>query len=164
VRHFFLGGVEASLQALAQKAQTIPGFVLAGVHAPPFQPLEQMDFDGMAALLREAGAEMVWVFLGNPKQELFCAEMRTRLPHVLFAAVGAALEHVALEGCEAPALLQRTGLEWAWRVYREPKRLWRRYAATVPQGLWLMARTAATACSRALRGGRQRHLLPGAPA
>jgi len=163
-RHFLLGGVESALQALAGEAEKIPGFTLAGIYAPPFQPLEQMDFDGMAERIRAAGAQMVWVFLGNPKQELFCIEMSKRLPTVMFAAVGAALNYLVQDGFEAPPLVRKLWLEWAWRLYREPRRLWRRYAATVPQGLWLLARATLTACGRAMRGGRNRHLFDGAAA
>lgn len=164
VRHFFLGGTEAVLQALTTKLGRIGGLTVAGWHAPPFAAFEQMDLATIEQLLRAAQAQVVWVFLGNPKQELFCAAMARRLPSVLFCAVGAALEFLAVEGREAPRAWQNAGFEWAWRVAQEPRRLWRRYAATVPAGLLLLAQTGAIATGRALRGGRQRYLINGLPA
>jgi len=163
-RHFFLGGTQGALDALAAKVAAYPNLTLAGVLSPPFTPFEQMDLDAIEARLRAAEAQVVWVFLGNPKQELVSQALSRRLPQVLFCAVGAALEYMVVEGREAPRLVQQAGLEWAWRVAQEPRRLWRRYAATVPAGLWLLAHTGAVAAGRALRGGRQRHLFDGVAA
>lgn len=160
-RHFFLGGLQESLDALASQVRALPNFTLAGVYAPPFAAFEAMDLDDIERRLREAGADVVWVFLGNPKQELFCAAMLERMPGVVFAAVGAALEYSTVAGREAPRAVQKAGFEWAWRVYREPRRLWRRYAVTVPQGLVLLANSAVLGLLRGVTGGRSRFIFSG---
>lgn len=156
VRHFFLGGTQAALEALAAQIASQPNVTLAGYHSPPFTPFEDMDLPAIAARLEAAKPRVVWVFLGAPKQELVCAALHARLPGMVFVAVGAALDFATKPGREAPRLLQSVGLEWAWRLMKEPKRLWRRYVATVPLGSLLLAEVAVLAGLRALSGGRAR--------
>lgn len=159
VRHFFLGGTQAALEALAAQISSQPNVTLAGYHSPPFAPFEAMDLEAMAERLTLAQCHVVWVFLGAPKQELVCAALHARLPGMVFVAVGAALDFATQPGREAPKVMQSFGLEWAWRLFSEPKRLWRRYIATVPLGALLLLEVAVLACLRALSGGRGRYLL-----
>jgi N-acetylglucosaminyldiphosphoundecaprenol N-acetyl-beta-D-mannosaminyltransferase len=84
------------------------------------------------AELAASGAGVVFVGLGCPRQERWCHEHRGRLSSVL-VGVGAAFDFHAETVPQAPALLQRAGLEWAYRLSVEPQRLWRRYARIVPQ-------------------------------
>ncbi len=159
VRHYFLGGTQAALEALVARIASLPNVTLAGYHSPPFTPFEDMDLPAIAARLKAAQPRVVWVFLGAPKQELVCAALHARLPGIVFVAVGAALDFATKPGREAPRVMQSFGLEWAWRLLSEPKRLWRRYIATVPLGALLLLEVAVLACLRALGGGRGRYLL-----
>lgn len=159
VRHFFLGGTQAALDTLAGQMAAQPNFTLAGTYSPPFTSFEAMDLAGIETRLLAARPDVVWVFLGAPKQELFSMSMHARMPGTLFMAVGAALDFATKPGREAPLAMQKLGLEWAWRLVSEPKRLWRRYITTVPLGFLLLCEVAGLACFRALSGGRRRHLL-----
>lgn len=159
VRHFFLGGSQPALEALAAQIKTQPNVTLAGLYSPPFTPFEAMDLDIMVEHLTAARCDVVWVFLGAPKQELVSAALHARLPQVIFVAVGAALDFATKPGREAPRALQMLGLEWAWRLAKEPKRLWRRYISTVPLGFVLLADVAVLALVRAISGGRGRFLI-----
>lgn len=156
VRHYLLGGTQAALEALAAQIASQPNLTLAGYHSPPFTAFEAMDLPAIAARLEAAQPHVVWVFLGAPKQELVSAALHARLPGMIFVAVGAALDFATKPGREAPIWLQKLGLEWAWRLLKEPKRLWRRYVATVPLGGLLLAEVAVVAGWRALSGGRGR--------
>ena len=83
----------------------------------------------------KSDAEIVWVGLGTPKQDYEAARLAGRLSMV-FIAVGAAFDFVAGHKNEAPTLVQRAGLEWAYRLISEPRRLWRRYLFGNVRFLW----------------------------
>jgi N-acetylglucosaminyldiphosphoundecaprenol N-acetyl-beta-D-mannosaminyltransferase len=83
---------------------------------------------------------VVWVGIGQPKQELWMARMRPRLEPALLVGVGAAFDFHAGLVAQAPPWMQRAGLEWAFRLSREPRRLWRRYARYNPMFIAAFAR------------------------
>ena len=78
-------------------------------------------------------ADVVWVGIGVPKQEKWMARMRHRLAAPVLLGVGAAFDFHAGVIPQAPARLQRLGLEWAFRLVQEPRRLWRRYLRYNPR-------------------------------
>ena len=80
-----------------------------------------------------SGAAVVWVGTGQPKQELWMQRMRPRLSAPLLVGVGAAFDFHAGLVSQAPPWMQRSGLEWTYRLSREPRRLWRRYARYNPR-------------------------------
>jgi N-acetylglucosaminyldiphosphoundecaprenol N-acetyl-beta-D-mannosaminyltransferase len=84
------------------------------------------------AAIEASGAEVVWVGTGQPKQEKWMLAMRPRLSAPLLVGVGAAFDFHAGLVSQAPRWMQRSGLEWAYRLSREPRRLWRRYARYNP--------------------------------
>ncbi len=90
--------------------------------------------------IRSSGADLVWVGLGMPKQELWMQQARAELPGVALIGVGAAFDFIAGTKKEAPAWIQRAGLEWLFRLSQEPKRLWRRYIINNPLYALLLAR------------------------
>ncbi|HSK97374.1 MAG TPA: WecB/TagA/CpsF family glycosyltransferase, partial [Euzebyales bacterium] len=79
-----------------------------------------------------SGADIVWVGLGMPRQELFMHRIAPRLPGVALVGVGAAFDFLSGTVEQAPAWMQRAGLEWLFRLSREPRRLWRRYVLNNP--------------------------------
>jgi N-acetylglucosaminyldiphosphoundecaprenol N-acetyl-beta-D-mannosaminyltransferase len=145
-RHYFLGGAEgvADLLATTMRAR-VPGLRVAGVETPPFRPLDTAEIEAMRARIRESGAQIVWVGLGTPKQELFMAAHAPHLPGTIAMGVGAAFDVATGRIPRAPRLLQIAGLEWAYRLAREPRRLWRRYLDTIPRFLLIAARDALSA-------------------
>jgi len=87
----------------------------------------------VAAEIDASGAQVVWVGVGVPKQEKWMAAMRPRLRAPVLVGVGAAFDFHAGLVPQAPGWMQRSGLEWLFRLSREPRRLWRRYARHNPR-------------------------------
>src|SRR3954469_10789886 len=123
--------------ALAQLARTLrlrhPGLKIVGGYAPPFRPLTDAEEAAVAHDINRSGADVVWVGIGVPKQEKWMARMRPRLQAPVLIGVGAAFDFHAGLVPQAPATLQRYGLEWLFRMFQEPRRLWRRYARYKPR-------------------------------
>lgn len=127
-RHFLLGGSEATLAKLrGVLADRYPGVVLAGCYSPPFGAWPADENERIAAAIRTAGANLVWVGLGCPKQERWIADNKHLLPPCVCLGVGAAFAFHAGEVRQAPAWLQDAGLEWLHRLCMEPRRLFKRY-------------------------------------
>lgn len=127
-RHFFYGGGEGVADLLARRlGERFAGLAVVGTHCPPFRPLREDERRVVADEIRASGADFVWVGLSTPKQERFMAEMAPLLPGVVLLGVGAAFDFHAGLKPQAPRWLQRSGLEWAFRLATEPRRLWRRY-------------------------------------
>lgn len=132
-RHYLFGADEATLERLRAAADRIaPGVEIVGWHAPPFRPLTSAEEDAVVADVRRSGAQLVWVGLGMPKQELWMHHIHERLPGVTLLGVGAAFDLLSGTIPQAPDWLQERGLEWAYRLWREPRRLWRRYLYNNP--------------------------------
>ena len=126
-RHFFLGTTEATLNAMTSQATSRwPGVVIAGCYAPPYAPVDDAFIEGCVAAVSSADADIVWVGLGSPKQD-FVATQITRRTGIATAGVGAAFDFVAGTVSPAPVWMQNSGLEWVYRLVREPRRLWKRY-------------------------------------
>lgn len=127
---FLYGSTPDTLARLQQRlAEAFPGLRIAGAISPPFRPLTEAEQETVAATIAASGAGTVWVSLGCPKQELWIASMRGRIPAVM-VGVGAAFDFHAGTVRRAPAWMQARGLEWLHRLASEPRRLWRRYLVT----------------------------------
>lgn len=127
VRHFLLGSTPETLRLLETNLRSrYPEAKIVGTHSPPFRPLSVDELADQDRSIDESGADIVWVGLGTPKQDIEAARLAQVLP-VTAVAVGAAFDFVAGTVREAPAALSKCGLEWAYRLCREPRRLWRRY-------------------------------------
>lgn len=131
--HFFLGATDETLERLTASAHDLaPGVQIVGTFAPPYRALTATEEDEIVESVRRSGADMVWVGLGMPKQELWMHHIRERLPGVTLLGVGAAFDLLSGTVPQAPDWLQDRGLEWAYRLWREPRRLWRRYLFNNP--------------------------------
>jgi N-acetylglucosaminyldiphosphoundecaprenol N-acetyl-beta-D-mannosaminyltransferase len=133
-----------SEQALDQLVESLrrrfPGLRIVGGWSPPFRELTESERDEVAQRINASGADVVWVGTGQPKQEKWMAAMRDRLDAPILAAVGAAFDFHAGLVQQAPDWMQRIGLEWCYRLAREPRRLWRRYARYNPRFVAAFAR------------------------
>ena len=137
-RHFFYGGSAHVPDRLAANLrQRFPGLHVAGVYSPPFRPLTDEEDDGVVKLINSARPHIVWVGLSTPKQEQWMAKHVGRLDGAVLIGVGAAFDFHAGVKRQAPLWMQRSGLEWVFRLVTEPRRLWRRYAVNIPSFLWL---------------------------
>lgn len=132
--YLYGGRDERSLQLLRDRLlQRFPGLLIAGGYSPPFRPLTEEERQHVVADIDGSGAQVVWVGTGQPKQELWMAQMRPRLRAPLLVGVGAAFDFHAGLVAQAPPWMQRSGLEWLFRLSREPRRLWRRYLTQNPR-------------------------------
>jgi N-acetylglucosaminyldiphosphoundecaprenol N-acetyl-beta-D-mannosaminyltransferase len=127
-RHFFYGGDEGVAELLAHRlTERFPGLAVAGTRTPPFRPQTAEERARDIDRIRDSRADIVWVGLGTPKQERWMAEMVDELPGAVLIGVGAAFDFHAGVKRQAPRWMQRSGLEWLFRLCSEPRRLWRRY-------------------------------------
>ena len=131
--HFFYGASNKALTLLqSNMADRFPGLNIAGAFSPPFRPLSRTEDEEVVERINESGADVVWVGLSTPKQEQWMAAHRARLRAPVLIGVGAAFDFHAGLVRQAPRILQRSGLEWAFRMAMEPRRLWRRYMTNNP--------------------------------
>jgi N-acetylglucosaminyldiphosphoundecaprenol N-acetyl-beta-D-mannosaminyltransferase len=132
---YLYGGRTPEALALLERRlqERFPGLRIAGGYSPPFRELTGEEEDEVVRAIDACGAAVVWVGTGQPKQELWMARMRPRLAAPLLVGVGAAFDFHAGLVPQAPPWMQRSGLEWIYRLGREPRRLWRRYARYNPR-------------------------------
>jgi N-acetylglucosaminyldiphosphoundecaprenol N-acetyl-beta-D-mannosaminyltransferase len=150
---YLYGGRTPEALALLEHRLTAryPGVRIVGGFSPPFRPLTPEEERRISAEIDASGAAVVWVGTGQPKQEKWMARMRERLQAPLLVGVGAAFDFHAGLVPQAPPWMQRNGLEWSYRLAREPRRLWRRYARYNPRFIAGFARQYA----RHRRSGRR---------
>lgn len=136
----FLGGEPATLDRLvAALTARHAGLQVAYASSPPFRDLSEVENARILSDIRSSGARILFVGLGCPKQERWMLTHRDRLPLVQIG-VGAAFDFLSGDKRQAPALFQRAGLEWLFRLCTEPRRLWRRYLKHNPRFVVSFAR------------------------
>jgi N-acetylglucosaminyldiphosphoundecaprenol N-acetyl-beta-D-mannosaminyltransferase len=136
-RHFFYGGGPGVPELLCQRlGARYPGLVVAGAISPPFRKLAPEEEAEVVLQINAAKPDIVWVGLGTPKQERWMAEHRAVLAAPVLIGVGAAFDFHAGLKRQAPKWMQRSGLEWLFRLLAEPRRLWRRYLRNNPLFVW----------------------------
>ena len=136
VSHFFYGSTQETLDALKVNLERdYPGMDIRGFYSPPFRKLSKKELEDDIAMINRAGADMVWIGLGAPKQELFMYEAKGRV-NSLMLGVGAGFAFHAGTKKRAPLWMQRLGLEWFFRLLSDPKRLFGRYLVTNTRFLW----------------------------
>ncbi len=129
---FLFGGSEALLAKLrGQLSERFPKLAIAGSLASRFRKLTPAERDETIETIRSSGAAITLVGLGCPRQEVFAYEFRDALSMPVLA-VGAAFNFIAGDLAQAPKYLQDRGLEWLYRLGKEPRRLWRRYLLLNP--------------------------------
>ena len=140
LKHFFYGSTVETVEALIMKARTeIPNLNVAGIYIPPFGPLAAEEEKALITQINESGADILWVCLGAPKQEIFIDNIAPKLNVPIMAAVGAAFAFYAGKTSQAPKFLQKIGMEWFYRLMMEPRRLFVRYFKYNPWYLWKFA-------------------------
>ncbi|HEY5079379.1 MAG TPA: WecB/TagA/CpsF family glycosyltransferase [Opitutaceae bacterium] len=131
LRHFFYGGGPGVADELAFRlAKRFPGLAVAGTFTPPYRELNEAERTGLASAFAGARPDITWVGLGTPKQERFMAGPGKALGAGLLIGVGAAFDFHSGRIRQAPLWIQRSGLEWIFRLCMEPRRLGWRYLAT----------------------------------
>lgn len=145
LRHFFYGGKPGIAERLKQIFEArYPGLNVVGVETPPFRDLTELELREVARLIENSGAQVVWVGMSTPKQEVFMSRV-AELSSATWIGVGAAFDFHTGSVKRAPIWMQKSGLEWLFRLGSEPRRLWRRYLVMAPRFIWLYARTKTSA-------------------
>jgi N-acetylglucosaminyldiphosphoundecaprenol N-acetyl-beta-D-mannosaminyltransferase len=147
---YFYGDSDATLAALrARLAEKFPGARVAGTLSPPFRALSDDEETAHVAAINHAGADVLWVGLGLPKQDEWIARNLRRLNARAAIGVGAAFAFLAGAVPHAPKWLGDAGFEWVWRLAAEPKKMWKRDLTDGP-------RFVAAAFADAMRARRAR--------
>jgi N-acetylglucosaminyldiphosphoundecaprenol N-acetyl-beta-D-mannosaminyltransferase len=141
-RFYLYGGRDQdALMRLGMSLRTrFPGINIVGGYAPPYRSLSEEELAAVAEDINDSDADVVWVGIGVPKQEKWMASLRPQLEAPVLVGVGAAFDFLAGLVPQAPPMLQKAGLEWAFRLTQEPRRLWRRYLRYNPRFVAAFAR------------------------
>jgi N-acetylglucosaminyldiphosphoundecaprenol N-acetyl-beta-D-mannosaminyltransferase len=126
--HYFYGAAPGVAQKLAETLQArYPGLQVVGVESPPYRPLTAEEDAQVVERIRQAKPDFLWVGIGSPRQERWMHEHLVKLDVPVLVGVGAAFDFLSGNKPQAPRWMQRSGLEWLFRLFSEPRRLWRRY-------------------------------------
>jgi N-acetylglucosaminyldiphosphoundecaprenol N-acetyl-beta-D-mannosaminyltransferase len=138
-RHFLYGGKEGIAEQLRDELmRRFPGILIVGTYTPPFRPLNPAEQEALTLQLDAAKVDILWCGLSTPKQERFIAANLELLPVKLMVGVGAAFDLLSGNLSEAPDWMKQSGLQWLYRLIKEPRRLWRRYLLNNPRFVGLL--------------------------
>lgn len=133
IKHFFCGGNPGVAEELRNAVkQKFDNGNVVGTYCPPFLPIDKYDYKAIADEINSSGADIVWIGLSTPKQELFAKRLSGFTNVHFIATVGAAFDFHTDRLKQAPGVLQKMGLEWFFRLIMEPRRLYKRYLEIVP--------------------------------
>lgn len=131
--HYFYGGAPGVAEQLKASLEArFPGVRIVGTYCPPFRPLNGEEEAALQKEIAEKKPDMMWIGLSTPKQERFMAEYLPKLDATVMFGVGAAFDFHSGRVKQAPRWVQRSGLEWLFRLISEPRRLWKRYCINNP--------------------------------
>ena len=132
-RHFFYGGEPGVPEKLVRRLKLrFPDLAVAGTYSPPFRELSDEEDRAVVSMINAARPDILWVGLGAPKQERWMAQHVGLVHAPVLIGVGAAFDFIAGVKKQAPPILRKMCLEWAFRLCTEPRRLWRRYLVNNP--------------------------------
>jgi len=134
--HFLYGGAPGVPERLAEVLARRYGTRIVGAYSPPFRLLTEPEKQDVAAQIEATNPDVLWVGLSTPKQERWMAEYRERLQVPVMLGVGAAFDFHIGRVKRAPHWMGEMGLEWLFRLFMEPRRLWRRYLIGGSQFAW----------------------------
>jgi N-acetylglucosaminyldiphosphoundecaprenol N-acetyl-beta-D-mannosaminyltransferase len=129
LRIFFLGGTpEVTPIAVLNLLKRFPTLQVAGIATPWINLTDQKDLHSdLVNLINGSNSDIVFIGFGVPKQEIWIARNQYRLKTGVILSVGGSFDFMAGKTIRAPLWMQKSGLEWLWRLLYEPKRLWKRY-------------------------------------
>ncbi|HEX7120093.1 MAG TPA: WecB/TagA/CpsF family glycosyltransferase [Longimicrobiales bacterium] len=149
--HFLYGGAPGVAEELGRRlVARFPGLRVVGSWTPPFRPLTAEEEAALAERVAAVRPDFFWVGLSTPKQERFMARYCGRLETRILLGVGAAFDMHSGRVKQAPRWMQRSGLEWFYRLCQEPRRLYKRYLTNNPKFVIMIALQAAGLLERPL--------------
>lgn len=126
--HFFYGSEPGILEKLAvELKKKFPWLHVVGMLSPPFRPVSAEEDEIIVNTINKSNPDILWVALGNPKQEIWMYDHRKKLEAPMMIGVGAAFDFLSGNIKQAPKWVQDCGFEWLFRLVHEPRRLWKRY-------------------------------------
>lgn len=135
-RHYFYGSTDETLEKLySVLTESYPGIQIAGMYSPPFRPMTEDEDKEIVERINETKPDFVWVGLGAPKQEKWMAAHQGRVEG-LMVGVGAGFDYHAGNIDRAPEWMQKSNLEWVYRLLQDPRRLFGRYWHTNTKFIW----------------------------
>lgn len=135
-RHYFYGSTDETLEKLySVLTESYPGIQIAGMYSPPFRPMTEDEDKEIVARINETKPDFIWVGLGAPKQEKWMAAHQGRVEGLMIG-VGAGFDYHAGNIERAPEWMQKSNLEWVYRLLQDPKRLFGRYWHTNTKFIW----------------------------
>jgi N-acetylglucosaminyldiphosphoundecaprenol N-acetyl-beta-D-mannosaminyltransferase len=138
-RHFFYGGRPGVPEQMVANFRRSFPIEIAGIYSPPFRPLSDTEDATVVRLINNAAADVLWVGLGCPKQEYWMHAHHNQLNVPVVLGVGQAFDVFAGNLAQAPSWMREHGLEWLFRLFLEPERLWKRYLIYNTEFLYLLA-------------------------
>ncbi len=142
-KHFLYGGAEGITQRLSEELKRkIPGIQIVGAYTPPFRPLTDEEELDIKRRIEESGADVLWVGLGAPKQEIWMAAHSNRINVPLMLGVGAAFDFHSGNQRWAPAWIRTIGMEWFYRMLTGGRRVFVRNLQYESAFTWLILRQA----------------------
>lgn len=134
--HYFYGSTEETLEKLYKILEdTYPGIMIAGMYSPPFRPMTAEEDVAILDKINESEPDFLWVGLGAPKQEIWMAAHQGKVKGFM-VGVGAGFDYFAGNIVRAPEWMQKSNLEWVYRLLQDPKRLFKRYFHTNTKFIW----------------------------
>ena len=134
--HYFYGSSQETLDALSDNLKKkYPGLDIRGMFSPPFRPITEEEDAEFVEMINAAGADIIWIGLGAPKQEKWMWDHKDRVNGVMMG-VGAGFDFHAGTIRRAPKWIQKIGFEWLYRLFQDPKRLIGRYFVTNGKYIW----------------------------
>jgi len=133
INHFLCGGKSGVARNLKKACKDkFENDNIVGLYSPPFRAMADSEFQNLGSKINSSKANIVWIGLGTPKQELFAEKLSHYTKVNFIITVGAAFDFHTGNVKQAPKIIQNIGMEWFFRLCMEPKRLWRRYFSVVP--------------------------------
>lgn len=131
--HVFFGSSNETLQKLKQKLiKRYPKINITGTISPPYRALTGYEKERYRKQIYGYKPDFLWIGLNSPKQVVLAAKWKKKLPGTTILCIGAAFDILAGTIPQAPVWMRNAGLEWLFRLYSEPRRLWKRYLIDIP--------------------------------
>ena len=138
-KHYFYGSTQETLDCLKEELlRKYPNLDIVGTHSPPFRKMTEEDDRQITEMINKANPDFLWVSLGCPKQEAWLFEHRDKINAVVGAGAGAVFNFLSNSSLKAPKWMQYAGLEWFFRLIKDPKRLYKRYLIKYPRFFFIL--------------------------
>ena len=131
LKHYFFGSSIKTISKMLENIETnYPNTKIAGTFSPPFREFTKTENNEFLRKMNDSKADIYWIGLGAPKQEIWISENYSKLKHGLMIGIGAGFDYLAGNIKHAPEWMKNLSLEWFYRLIQDPRRLWKRYLVT----------------------------------